>query len=475
MSKIYVFAIGGTGSRVLRSLTMLLAAGVECAADTIIPIIIDPDSSGGNVSQTEVLMKNYGRIREKIKSSFAENENKFFRTEIRNIMNNFHLNLQNTEDCRFDQYINLANMSRSDQAMARMLFSNKNLNADMKVGFKGNPHIGSVVLNQFEKSDDFREFANEFQPGDKIFIISSIFGGTGASGFPLLVKILRTTTTLANHAVVNESHIGAITVLPYFNVKQDETSQIDSGTFISKTKSALAYYNRTMEGEGACAVDNMYYISDTLPTTYDNNEGGVEQKNWAHFVELASALAIIDFANQNKSNETIYKEFAIENDVPTITFGALGLQTRNLLQKPLVQFYLMSKFLFECDDYVRQPWAKDRHLDTTFFTGSFMSMLRENIIKEFYQWLKELREQARSFSPFYLDNKDPNRVFDIINGYVLEKKLFQAKNFTYFNNCLNSIDFKRISADISGGEEQNFFDLFYKATQRISKEKFNIQ
>lgn len=29
MSKLYVFAIGGSGSRVLRSLTMLLAAGVK--------------------------------------------------------------------------------------------------------------------------------------------------------------------------------------------------------------------------------------------------------------------------------------------------------------------------------------------------------------------------------------------------------------------------------------------------------------
>ena len=40
MSKLYVFGIGGTGSRVLRSLTMLLASGVECKADTIVPIII---------------------------------------------------------------------------------------------------------------------------------------------------------------------------------------------------------------------------------------------------------------------------------------------------------------------------------------------------------------------------------------------------------------------------------------------------
>ena len=37
MSKLYVFGIGGTGSRVLKSLTMLLASGVKCKADTIVP------------------------------------------------------------------------------------------------------------------------------------------------------------------------------------------------------------------------------------------------------------------------------------------------------------------------------------------------------------------------------------------------------------------------------------------------------
>ncbi|CDN31801.1 Sll0445 protein [Mucinivorans hirudinis] len=60
-----------------------------------------------------------------------------------------------------------------------MLFSQKNLESDMKVGFKGNPNIGSVVLNQFADSAEFKSFANDFQQGDKVFIISSIFGGTG--------------------------------------------------------------------------------------------------------------------------------------------------------------------------------------------------------------------------------------------------------------------------------------------------------
>ncbi len=59
MSKLYVFGIGGTGSRVLRALTMLLASGVECANETIVPIIIDPDDSAADKTRTVEAMKKY--------------------------------------------------------------------------------------------------------------------------------------------------------------------------------------------------------------------------------------------------------------------------------------------------------------------------------------------------------------------------------------------------------------------------------
>lgn len=39
MSKLYVFGIGGTGARVLKSLSFLLASGVACKSDSIVPII----------------------------------------------------------------------------------------------------------------------------------------------------------------------------------------------------------------------------------------------------------------------------------------------------------------------------------------------------------------------------------------------------------------------------------------------------
>lgn len=62
MAKIYVFGIGGTGARVLRSLTMMLASGVQLGQDEIVPIFIDPDESNADLSRTVDLMNLYIRI-----------------------------------------------------------------------------------------------------------------------------------------------------------------------------------------------------------------------------------------------------------------------------------------------------------------------------------------------------------------------------------------------------------------------------
>ncbi|WP_222597207.1 hypothetical protein [Chitinophaga pinensis] len=50
---IFVFGVGGTGARVLRSLTMLLASGVKLNnTNKIIPIIIDVDAKNADTSRT---------------------------------------------------------------------------------------------------------------------------------------------------------------------------------------------------------------------------------------------------------------------------------------------------------------------------------------------------------------------------------------------------------------------------------------
>lgn len=471
--KVYVFGIGGTGSRVLRAATMLLASGVECKADAIVPIIVDPDAAGGDVERTATLMRHYGEIRSKLDFS-PKKQNKFFRTEIMKTMPDFRLPLSNTEDCRFDEYMNLSGMSKVNKALAKLLFSQKNLDSDMKIGFKGNPNVGSVVLNQFEDSIQFQNFANDFTAQDKVFIISSIFGGTGASGFPLLLKTLRTSNNIANPNLVNNAHIGAITVLPYFQVKQDEESNIDSATFVSKAKSALSYYLRAISRNNA--IDNLYYVGDDTRTTYENFEGGAEQKNDAHFVELISALALIDFANSQNPNpdrgnnenlRTLHKEFGIETDTNEITFSELGQWSRKKLRKPLTQFNLFAKYLGEYKGFMSQPWVVDRKFDNNFFDSDFVDTLKK-VQSEYLGWLAEMTRQQRAFVPFNL-HRDPSRVFDLVKG-VPPRGWSIDKNFDLFDNRLN----KTGGESKLGEKEQQFMELFYLATEKLVKDKFNI-
>lgn len=468
MSKIYVFGIGGTGSRVLRSLTMLLASGVECKADTIVPIIIDPDSAAGDVERTATLMKQYGEIRSKLNFD-SKKANRFFKTDIQETMTNFRLPLSNTQDILFDEYMGVSEMCRENQALVNMLFSQKNLASDMTVGFKGNPNVGSVVLNQFDDSEEFQNFANEFTEQDKIFIISSIFGGTGASGFPLLLKTLRTNEDIANKKYVHESHIGAITVLPYFQVKQDENSQVDSATFVSKAKSALAYYERNISKNNE--IDTLYYIADDIRTTYENCEGGTNQKNNAHFIEMISALALIDFANSKKPTTAVHKEFGIEKDTNEIIFDNLGKITKDKLRKAMTQFNLFSKYFVENSElgFLKQPWARDRSIDKTFFDGDFISTL-ENVQKEYLLWLGEMTAQQRAFTPYNLDN-NPNKVFDLVKDISPKWLPNLDKNYNLFDNRLN----KQTGESKTGNKEQQLIELFYLATQQLVKEKLNIE
>ena len=74
MSKIFIFGIGGTGSRVLRSLTMILATGVKFGADEIVPIIIDPDAANADLTRTVSLLNNYSEIRENLQFN-TDNKN----------------------------------------------------------------------------------------------------------------------------------------------------------------------------------------------------------------------------------------------------------------------------------------------------------------------------------------------------------------------------------------------------------------
>lgn len=477
MSKLYVFAIGGTGSRVLRSLTMMLASGVKPGVETIVPIIIDPDTANADLTRTVTLMNEYMALNKAQKFSEGS-ESRFFKTAIDKKQKDYTLPFENIGGVTFESYLGLASMDREDQALARMLFSQKNLGSQMDVGFKGNPNIGSVVLNQIFDSDEFNSIANSFSAGDKIFIISSIFGGTGASGFPMLLKSLRTSDKFTNNDIINKAIIGAITILPYFKVDSsstDDSKEIKSGTFISKAKSALAYYDNNIT-KGEAAVDDLYFLGDDIyDNVYKYSEGGSTQENNAHLIEFLAATAIIDFSykrnerGQNDPIETSNYELGIKNleGDTAVHFSSFYDGLNEMLYYPLTQFALVANTFKEDYDYMKNTLAATKDLNG-FYSSSFVKNL-ESFLKKYESWLGEMDHNDRPLRLFNFNcGKKP---FDIVQGITSKSHWnpFRNKDYEAVRASLN----KKVTAakKIEKDPSSLFMETFYRATKELINNK----
>lgn len=475
MSKIYVFAIGGTGSRVLKALTMLLAAGVKTNASEIVPIIIDPDAACGDKTDTVQLMNQYSAIYE-TQSHHNSSRIESFATKLSKLKfpTEYVMPMGANTNTTFGKYMHFGSLSDENRALVNILFSAENQEADMTIGFTGNPNIGSVVLNQFANSPEFTEFASNFANGDKIFIISSIFGGTGASGFPLLLKNLRhidPNLHIPNAAAIQDAEIGAITVLPYFNIKPEEDATIDSDTFVSKTRAALSYYEKNLND-----LNVLYYIGDADRGQQEYNDGGAQQRNDAHFVELAAALAVIDFANNTypNPNSTIYKEFGIDKDATDITLKELSAPTYLQISRPLTEFTLFSKYLSEMlQRSISQQWLSP--YANNVVGGQVYNVLTQ-FTAAFLDWEKamESSRHARRFTPFVLEPR-PDDVYGLAKGLPKASAIgVSASNWDLYNHYLNKNECATVANQHGKTIEGKFIAHLLCGTKKVVSKKIRF-
>lgn len=321
MPKLFIFAIGGTGERVMRSTAMLLASGAPAFDNyEVFPIIIDYDKKNADKDRSVKLLQTYNTIhtaaygRHTAQGDAVKLENEFFAARLRNIdvledyVYPFH---PASENEKFKDYIGLEMLSGVNLATGAFLESlfdkssrpDTELNLDMTVGFKGNPNIGSVVFHTIAETTEFNRIMTYFQPGngDKAVVIGSLFGGTGASGIPEIVKAI-------NSAKGNKAQIATILVLPYFHPEASDGAAIKAERFNSKTKAALDFYEKSGIYE---YIKNVYYVGDPCCTVIPYCDGGDKQENKANFVELISAMMIEHFVAQRGDGDKFFK-FAID-------------------------------------------------------------------------------------------------------------------------------------------------------------------
>ena len=488
MAKLYVFGIGGTGSRVIKALTMLLASGVKLdnGFDMVVPIIIDPDTANGDLNRTTDILTKYQNIVKK-----AGENNSLFGTKIKtltqltneniaNLSNNFKFSIDGSGQ-KFGESIDYNGLDDENKALVDLLFSKENIEADMTVGFKGNPNIGSVVLNKIVDSQEYQEFANSFNDGDAIFIISSIFGGTGASGFPLLLKNLRTNNSnRLNSNKISKATIGAISYLPYFKVSDNNNNNnnnkkvIDSATFFGKAKAALSYYEHAIFNNNS--IDIFYHIGDNANNNMKYAEGKAAQKNDAHFVELAGALAIVNFVKNSQattqSNTTIIKEFGVEDGTGKLKFDSLGQDTKDKLRAPLSKLYLLDKFIEKSmNELLKSPghYNGENGVKKEFYNSDFYKTEFIPFLDYFKEWVDEMKTNDIAFMPFH-DNQQHDSLFDFIIGNQVSKGGLLSRNRAT-GDILIKTAHKLIKSGKLDKEEQE--SRFIKVFDEILDEQIN--
>ncbi|SFF00382.1 Tubulin/FtsZ family, GTPase domain [Chitinophaga sp. CF118] len=421
---IFVFGVGGTGARVLRSLTMLLASGVKLKdTNKIIPIIIDVDAKNADTTRTLKALESYKFIREhgygnreemtagffnanlntlssiKPDTEVTEKMEDSFQLQFENLQTSFIKYIDPDEELVGDINMDLLEALYDNTPSNHPDYSHTELNLRLDMGFKGNPNIGCVIFNNLASTKEFKFILKSIGENDRIFIVSSIFGGTGSSGFPQLVRLLQEEERLRNNI------FGALTMMPYYKVSDDKKSAINSDRFDAKTEAALTYYAKYLKGKINC----FYQLWDHPMKQYENKEGGEEQKNNAHLLELLGATSIIDFVNRPDENfksrdKTEYFDFAIKKEDQIIDTRHFYDKTRDTIMKPLVLFtYAKKLYLDIIPKFKDEIFYKELGLDDKLRNDPFFIHLSSFFRDHYRSWLLEMMDNERKFQPFNID------------------------------------------------------------------------
>lgn len=452
MSKLFLFGIGGTGARVIRSFTMMLASGFHGVDSSleIVPIILDHDKGNGDLDRTKSILDSYHSINHSLYPDAGNGntvyKDSFFVPRITPLslvgvndggaQKNWHVEFgaaaaQN--HMKYSDYIGLPTIA-ADSSLAptatliESLYNDSlsdspdaELNLELDKGFKGNPSIGTVVFNELKDDPNFISFLNNCHPtdGDRVFIIGSIFGGTGSSGVPVIVDEIRK-SRIGN---VSQTPIGVALVLPYFKLQSkkaentEDTGAIDASLFNAKTKAALGAYEIGGANSFNKKGSDLYYIGDNFTDAYEYHEGSSKQKNPAHVVEWVAATAIVDFIQSNDSfGDSQAKEYGVMSDgnAKAIDLSEITSTSKDMFVNDLSIFAIAMRYYLEvvCGNRTTLDTAtafyNTFNLRNNLRSGAYEQVrnFATNDMWGFYKWLGELASHTHAFKPYNVGSTD---------------------------------------------------------------------
>jgi hypothetical protein len=303
----YVVAIGGTGSRCVEALIHLAAAGLM-TQERIQVLFIDPDESNGNLTRTRNTLKDYQACRSLVVENAGSTP--WLQTPIESL--DVWSPFQDGANKTLGTFFNYEGYRHSNSTLGHLfdvLYTKGERDAELDVGFRGRPAIGAAIMSQVRLERGGQDVWSqliqniELDLGQgkfpKVFLCGSIFGGTGASGFPTIGRLLK--NRLDRVEASDRVKLSGLLMLPYFQFAVP--SQQDPGDiyakpeqFLLNTEAALRYYQ--IQG----IFKSIYLLGDQDPAAVKNfSIGKNTQQNDPHFIELYAALAMRHFFSNEET------------------------------------------------------------------------------------------------------------------------------------------------------------------------------
>jgi len=479
--KYFVVGIGGTGMRCIEAFTHLCAIGMFDNHE-ISMLSIDTDTNNGNKGRTEQLIDRYVRI--KGGDAGTPTAQSFFTAKLK---------LYKFAPIYSDDTLTYRRISRlsegSKEARARnedlsvLLFDDNVQEFALDHGYRAQTHLGShlmyhAILDAARKvrdgqgqvgDKDLMAFINQIYDAKdeaRVFILGSIFGGTGASAIPIIPKALQDALRLRdpNHALSDKARFGCSLLTDYFKFNDPTGPQLkdqkiiaDSNNFARNSQAALMFYDADETVQHT--YERMYHVGWPSRVDWSTDTGGGatvtgggEQKNPAHVAEFLCACAAHDFFHgehapeQNERALIVYRSADREGNSFSFGFGDfVGKAFQQALKARLTSLFAMAHMVTSLEgsainsvkkfeennvkDYVNLTPDEARDLDAYF--RAFAYALEDGKVRK--GWLFQLQESVGG--PFLYDvdafSTDPRQLKGLNFGTLLDDEghQFARKKF----------------------------------------------
>jgi hypothetical protein len=320
MAEYFILGIGGTGMRCIESVVHLCAMGMFDDTDIHL-LALDTDSNNGNFARLKETIHNYNNVKGTDEKKRVALKDTFFSANI----HYYEFSPDYQQNSNFQTVFNYNRTQRSNKEetdLADLVFSNDVEEFNLQHGYRAQTHLGSMMMYHSivdaasAKDDtDLKRFLKQLTDSathgnPRIFILGSVFGGTGASSIPIIPLALNKAAGELNNNAVNvigSAYFGSTLLTSYFTFAQPKVNEkiiASSDKFALNSKVAMMYYD---DDSTVKSTYQSFYMLGTNANAWDPTNGtsctgGGDQKNDSHYIELMAACAAYDFYHADETN-----------------------------------------------------------------------------------------------------------------------------------------------------------------------------